>query len=113
MSVTSTGPIIVKFTADGNPPNCAPGRAQIYIDNELRQQQVLEPGGTVERFWGTAPGTDNVFPGTAPRTYDVEIQVNGIAGGCNTGSISGWSGPLGGFCWPTAQTVPRFWVTTP
>jgi hypothetical protein len=30
----------------------------------------------------------------APGSHLVEVQMDGVLGGCNTGSMSGWSGTL-------------------
>src|SRR3981081_68124 len=32
VNVATKGPLFVTFTADGNPPSCAPGKARIFID---------------------------------------------------------------------------------
>jgi hypothetical protein len=83
LSVTTSGPIIIQFTADGNPPQCAGIIAQIYVDERLVNQTRLEPGQSLSR--------DNNRP---PGTHQVEVQAVGIQGGCNTGAMSGWSGNL-------------------
>jgi hypothetical protein len=83
LSVTTSGPIIIQFTADGNPPQCAGIIAQIYVDGRLVNQTRLEPGQSLSR--------DNNRP---PGTRQVEVQAEGVQGGCNTGAMSGWSGNL-------------------
>jgi hypothetical protein len=83
LSVTTTGPIIITFTADGNPPQCAGIIAQIYVDGRLTHQTRLEPGRSLNRYNNLPPGT-----------HQVDVQAEGIQGGCNTGAMSGWSGNL-------------------
>jgi hypothetical protein len=83
LSVTTSGPMIIRFTADGNPPECAPGVAQIYVDGRLANRTKLEPGMSLARDYSRLPGT-----------HQVEIQMDGVLGGCNTGAMSGWSGSL-------------------
>ena len=35
VNVATKGPLFVTFTADGNPPSCAPGKARIFIDGRV------------------------------------------------------------------------------
>jgi hypothetical protein len=82
---TSGGTFLVTFTADGNPPSCAPGLAKIYIDGRQWDSPVrLDPGQSTHH---------NAISAT-PGTHQVEVQMDGVLGGCNTGSMSGWSGNL-------------------
>ena len=82
---TSTGTFLVTFTADGNPPSCAPGLAKIYIDGrQWASPARVDPGQS------TAHDAIAAIPGT----HQVEVQMDGVLGGCNTGSMSGWSGNL-------------------
>src|SRR3982074_2941673 len=37
-------PLFVTFTADGNPPACAPGKARIFIDGKEWGSAVVQPG---------------------------------------------------------------------
>lgn len=83
LSVTTAGPLYAVFTADGNPPSCAPGVAAIFFGDKMVNRTQLEPGQTL------AAGRD-----LAPGTYQVDVQMSGVLGGCNTGSMSGWSGTL-------------------
>ncbi len=85
LSVTTTvlGPMIITFTADGNPPQCASGIAAIYVDGQMVKQTTLDPGMSLTRDYNHAPGT-----------HQVGVQMTGIRGGCNTGAMSGWSGNL-------------------
>jgi hypothetical protein len=82
---TSGGTFLVTFTADGNPPSCAPGLAKIYIDgHQWGSPARLDPGQST--------GHDAIV--ATPGTHQVEVQMDGVLGGCNTGSMSGWSGNL-------------------
>jgi hypothetical protein len=83
LSVTTTGPLIITFTADGNPPQCAPGIAYLYVDATQVDGGPLDPGMSLVRDWRPAPGT-----------HQVEVGMKGTLGGCNTGAMSGWSGTL-------------------
>jgi hypothetical protein len=73
------------FQADPNPPACAPGLVTLFIDgNPVGPPELVQPGGaTKEREMRLKLG---------PHT--VEVQMQGTLGGCNTGSMSGWSGTL-------------------
>jgi hypothetical protein len=75
--VTTSGPIYVKFTADGNPPACAPGNAQIIL-NDWNAKQQVQPGQSMDFY----------------QQLYAEIRVDGVLGGCNKGAESGWSGSL-------------------
>jgi hypothetical protein len=83
LTIKTAGPLYASFTADGNPPACAPGFASIWFNDEAAQGAKLEPGDTVEAGKDVAPGT-----------YYVNVHVEGVLGGCNTGAMSGWSGTL-------------------
>lgn len=83
LSITTAGPLYASFTADGTPPACAPGLASIWFNDEPVKGAKLEPGETVEAGKDMAPGT-----------YYVNVHVEGVLGGCNTGAMSGWSGTL-------------------
>jgi hypothetical protein len=84
LSVTTTGPLFVTFTADGNPPSCAPGKARIFIDGKEWGSAVVQPGQN-DGGYGIP---------TTPGTHNVQVQMDGVLGGCNTGAMSGWSGTL-------------------
>jgi hypothetical protein len=82
---TSGGTFLVTFTADGNPPSCAPGLAKVYVDGRQWGSPVrLEPGQST--------GHDAIV--ATAGTHQVEVQMDGVLGGCNTGAMSGWSGNL-------------------
>jgi hypothetical protein len=83
ITVTTAGPLYAAFTADPNPPACAPGLASIWFDNEPIKGARLEPGQTIEAGKDMRAGT-----------YQVGVHVSGVLGGCNTGAMSGWSGTL-------------------
>jgi hypothetical protein len=85
-----SGDLVSTFTADGNPPSCAPGHVTIYIDGRPASDQTLDPGSSLSDFRSNTPGTIKIEPGI----HRVEVGVEGIVGGCNTGSMSGWSGSL-------------------
>jgi hypothetical protein len=91
-TITSSGPsLLIEFIADPNPPACAPAEATVYLDGAADGQylvQVPHPQNVGEpAFWD---GHHDMKPGT----HQVDIQMTGVVGGCNTGSMSGWSGTL-------------------
>jgi hypothetical protein len=83
---TSTREILATFTADGNPPSCAPGVVTIYIDGRPFHgtPMRLDPGQSTSSSWAVVD----------PGNHQIEVQMAGVLGGCNTGSMSGWSGNL-------------------
>jgi hypothetical protein len=84
MTAYTNGPLFVAFTADGNPPACAPGRARIFLDGKEWGSAVVQPGQNDRGY----------FIQATPGSHLVEVQMDGVQGGCNTGSMSGWSGTL-------------------
>ena len=78
------GPLYMKFTADTNPPACAPGEATFILNDWRARTQVLQPGDSFDFYQMR----------TEPEQVYVEVQMKGVLGGCNTGSMSGWSGTL-------------------
>jgi polyisoprenoid-binding protein YceI len=84
LTVATKGPLFVTFTADGNPPSCAPGKARIFIDGKEWGSAVLQPGQNDGGYYIDA----------SPGAHKVSVQMDGVLGGCNTGSMSGWSGTL-------------------
>jgi hypothetical protein len=81
---TTTGPLFFSFTADGNPPSCAPGKARLFIDNKEWGSAVVQPG----------QNDGGYYADVSPGKHTVGVQMDGVLGGCNTGSMSGWSGTL-------------------
>ena len=69
LSVTTTGPMTITFTADGNPPQCASIIAVIYVDRHPVKQGTLDPGNSL-----TAEGDP------PPGTHQVEVQAVGLQG---------------------------------
>jgi hypothetical protein len=84
LTVGTNGPLFVTFTADGNPPSCAPGEARIFIDGHEWGSAVLQPGQSDGGY----------YIDVSPGAHRVAVQMDGVLGGCNTGSMSGWSGTL-------------------
>jgi hypothetical protein len=84
MTAYTNGPLFVSFTADPNPPACAPGNARIFIDGKEWGSAVVQPG----------QNDGGYYMDVAPGSHLVEVQMDGVLGGCNTGSMSGWSGNL-------------------
>ncbi|MDT5340012.1 MAG: hypothetical protein QOD90_5517 [Mycobacterium sp.] len=84
LSMPTTGPLFVSFTADPNPPACAPGRARIFIDGNEWGSNIVQPG----------QNDGGYFIQTSPGRHVIQVQMDGVLGGCNTGSMSGWSGTL-------------------
>jgi hypothetical protein len=84
-SKDTSGLDVVWFTADPNPPACAPGLVTLYADgNPVGPSEPVQPGGeTVHHQVQLSPGT-----------HSFEAQVMGTLGGCNTGAMSGWSGTI-------------------
>jgi hypothetical protein len=84
VTVYSNGPVFASFTADGPPAACAPGNARIFADGKEQGSAVVQPGQNDGGYHF------NVSPGD----HLVEVQMDGVLGGCNTGAMSGWSGNL-------------------
>jgi hypothetical protein len=72
------------FTADPPPAACAPGNARIFVDGRQQASAVVQPGQNDGGHHFTV----------SPGDHLVEVQMDGVLGGCNTGSMSGWSGSL-------------------
>lgn len=84
VTVYSNGPVFATFTADGPPAACAPGKARIFVDGKEQGSAVVQPGqNDGGHHFNVAPGD-----------HLVEVQMDGVLGGCNTGAMSGWSGKL-------------------
>ena len=84
MQVSTSGPLYVRFTADGNPPSCAPGDAKIILNDWNAKEQVLQPGQSMDFFQQRKEA----------QQVSVEVRFDGVLGGCNKGAESGWSGSL-------------------
>lgn len=84
LTVDTNGPLFVTFTADSNPPSCAPGRARIFIDGSEWGSAVVWPD----------ENDGGYYMDVSPGSHTVEVQMDGVLGGCNTGSMSGWTGYL-------------------
>lgn len=84
MTAYTNGPLFVTFTADTNPPSCAPGKARIFIDGSEWGSAVVWPG----------QNDGGYYMDVAPGSHLIEVQMDGVLGGCNTGSMSGWTGTL-------------------
>ncbi|GLP81744.1 hypothetical protein TUM20984_31640 [Mycobacterium antarcticum] len=84
ISFPTDGRLFVSFTADPNPPACAPGRARIFVDGREWGSNIVQPG----------QNDGGYFIETTPGRHTVQVQMDGVLGGCNTGSMSGWSGNL-------------------
>ena len=75
----------VSFSADPNPPACAPALVTLYADgNALGPAELVQPGGQ----------TDSHEVPVSQGTHLFEAQLTGTPGGCNTGAMSGWSGTI-------------------
>jgi hypothetical protein len=73
------------FQADPNPPACAPGLVTLYVDQTaVGAPELVQPGGA------TKDHKVHLKPGP----HQVDAQMQGTPGGCNTGAMSGWSGTL-------------------
>jgi hypothetical protein len=76
----------VSFTADPNPPACAPALITMWADGQqLAPAQLIQPGQTTD---------GHVVPILTPGNHVFEVQATGALGGCNTGAMSGWSGTI-------------------
>jgi hypothetical protein len=84
VSMPTEGPLFFSYTADPNPPSCAPGRAHLFLDGAEWAATTLQPGQNDGGFYA------DVSPGR----HDISVQMEGVEGGCNTGAMSGWSGTL-------------------
>jgi hypothetical protein len=82
---TTSGFLFVGFTADGNPPQCASGLWRLILDGHQWDSPVrVDPGQNAGSY----------FLRTNPGIHQVDVQMDGTLGGCNTGAMSGWSGTL-------------------
>jgi hypothetical protein len=72
----------VRFTASRN--HCSDINAKIALDNEQQQVIRLGPGQST----GDLEFKKRPFPGQ----QGIVISAEGIAGGCNTGTLSSWGG---------------------
>jgi hypothetical protein len=84
LTATTTGELFVTFTADPNPPACAAGKARIFVDGNEHGSAIVQPGGNDGGYGITV----------SPGTHRIDVQMDGVYGGCNTGSMSGWGGNL-------------------
>ncbi|EKF25366.1 hypothetical protein C731_0603 [Mycolicibacterium hassiacum DSM 44199] len=84
IEVPTWGPLFVTFTADPGPRQCAPIRARIFIDGKEWGSNVVWPG----------QNDGGYFIQASPGKHLIEVQADGVLGGCNTGSMSGWAGTL-------------------
>ncbi len=76
---------VVWFTADPNPPACAPGLVTLYADgNPAGPAELVQPGDETKHHEVRLPPGSHLF----------EAQMAGTPGGCNTGAMSGWSGTI-------------------
>ena len=82
LTVRTTGPLYVSFT--GDPTACAAGKARVFVDGREWGGAIVQPGGNDGGYYSA----------TSAGIHNVEIQMDGVVGGCNTGSMSGWSGDL-------------------
>ena len=99
----------VSFSADPNPPACAPAEVTLYADGQpLGQPELVQPGGQT---------SSHQVP-VSPGNHLFEAQLTGAPGGCNTGSMSGWSGTIhvntstGNSQAPPAQQSTMVWTAT-
>ncbi len=83
-SETTDGPLFFQFTADPNPPACAPAIAHWFIDGAEWGNHPVQPGQSDGGYYA------DVSPGR----HTVAVQLEGMEGGCNTGAMSGWSGTV-------------------
>jgi hypothetical protein len=75
----------VSFSADPNPPACAPALVTLYADGQpLGGAELVQPGNQT---------SSHQVP-VSPGKHVFEAQLTGSPGGCNTGSMSGWSGTI-------------------
>jgi hypothetical protein len=84
IEVPTWGPLFVTFTADPGPRQCAPIRARIFIDGREWGSKVVNPG----------ENDGGYFIQASPGKHLIEVQADGVPGGCNKGSMSGWAGHL-------------------
>ena len=79
---SSSGKYVVQFRA--NPSHCSSMIAHIIVDGTEWGRQVLGPGQRDGSY----------FMQLSPGTHRIGVRATGIRGGCNTGSLIGWSGNL-------------------
>jgi hypothetical protein len=87
LTVETTGPLFVTFDADKPEPYgkaCAAVKARIFMDGQEWGSAIVQPGQNDGGYY---------IP-TYPGQHTIEVQADGVPGGCNTGSMSGWAGNL-------------------
>ncbi|SPM31830.1 hypothetical protein [Mycobacterium terramassiliense] len=76
-------PYFITFT--GDPHACAPGEVHIFVDGAEEGHSQVQPGQPAH-FFRVPHGPGN--------NHTVDVQMDGVLGGCNKGAMSGWSGTL-------------------
>jgi hypothetical protein len=79
----SNGSIKVEFTA--NPNHCSDMIAHVFINGQQWGSNIVHPGQSDGGY---------EIPIDRAGLQQVAIQAEGVAGGCNTGSVSAWGGML-------------------
>jgi hypothetical protein len=81
-SVNTFGPLVMQFTA--STAGCSSLSVQILVDGVPRSLNVLSPGQQTPAVRAWVPSG----------THEVAVQAVGVKGGCNSGTLTAWSGKL-------------------
>jgi hypothetical protein len=87
-AVPADGPLFVSFS--GDPGACADINEHIYVNGVAFGPAQVGPGTTDQGYHVNKSDV----PGWPDGKYHIEVRADGVLGGCNTGSMSGWSGTL-------------------
>ncbi|MDT5013817.1 MAG: hypothetical protein QOH57_5434 [Mycobacterium sp.] len=87
-AVPADGPLFVSFSGDRGA--CADMIEHIYVNGVEVATAQVGPGTTDQGYY-VNPSDVPAWPDDK---YHIEVRGDGVLGGCNTGSMSGWSGLL-------------------
>jgi hypothetical protein len=88
IDVPGDGPLFVTFT--GDPGGCAGIIEHVIVNGKEWASTQVGPG---QNDGGFLIGASD-YPQWPDRKAHVAIRADGVLGGCNTGSMSGWAGNL-------------------
>jgi hypothetical protein len=88
IEVPGSGGLFVTFT--GDPGSCAAIIEHVIVNGKEWASSQVGPGQNDGGFFIGASD----YPQWPDRKAHVAIQADGVLGGCNTGSMSGWAGNL-------------------
>lgn len=86
--VVGTGDVFVEFY--GDEAGCADIIDHVYVSGVEFNSGLVRPGG--QDGGVLIPAGD--IPESPDGRYHITVSAEGVLGGCNTGSMSGWAGTL-------------------